>query len=95
MAYRNRLSVKYHIHQIHTIWEFLFSSDPRVTPAKSKSTRPFIWKTHMIGRVDLDLAAGGDMSMLEIDKIVNFLRWSKGLEMVKMVENASMELLDG
>ena len=57
------------------------------TPAKSKSTRQFIWKTHMIGRVDFDLAGGGDMSMLEIEKLRIFykeLRW----RMVKMVENA-------
>ena len=57
----------------NNIREFLFCSGPRVTPAKSKSTRPFIWKTHMIGRVDFDLAGGSDMSMLEIERIVNFL----------------------
>ena len=53
------------------IWEFLFCTDPRGTPAKSKSTS--IWKAHMIGHVDFDLAGGGDMSMLEIERIVNFL----------------------
>ena len=42
-------------------------------PAKSKSTRPSIWKAHMIGRDDFDLAGGGDMSMLEIDKTAIFL----------------------
>ena len=46
---------------------------PQRDPAKSKSTRPFIWKPHMIGRVDFDLAGGGDMSILEIERIVNFL----------------------
>ena len=66
---------KLNCEQFHdnVIWEFLFCSDPRVTPAKSKSTRPFIWKAHMIGHVDFDLAGGGDMPMLEIERIVNFL----------------------
>ena len=58
---------------INDKWEFLFCTDPRGTPAKSKSTRPFIWKTHLIGRVDFDLAGGGDMSMLQIEGNVNFL----------------------
>ena len=44
-----------------------------MTPAKSKTTRPSIWKMHMIGRVDFDLVGGSDMSMLEIEKIANFL----------------------
>ena len=56
------------------IWEFLFCSDTRGTPAKSKSTRPFIWKAHMIGRVDFDLARGGDMSMLEIENVLKTYR---------------------
>ena len=55
------------------IWEFLFCIGPRATPAKSKTTRPSTWKMHMIGRVDFDLAGGSDMSMLEIERLVNFL----------------------
>ena len=40
----------------------------------------------MIGRVDFDLAGGGDMSMLEEEVWIFYkeLRW----RMVKMVENA-------
>ena len=45
-------------------------------PAKSKSTSPFIWKAHVIGHVDFDLAGRGDMSVLEIERIPPAL-WAK------------------